>query len=201
MILQNHTRHASADLERIILGALAEFGITSHAHDRVRVASSAGGYSGYCYYGRNKPPPGRPRMWLRIPPEVDVPRLVWLVRHEVAHWANLRHAQMGTALRYWSRDERLRPVAGPVGCERPIPAWAEGLTVAVVADVEPVVRKIRREVDADARRAKRIEHARTMLARAERRAKIAATCVKRWRRRLAAAERAQAKVATKAVAA
>lgn len=208
MILDNRTSYASADLERIILGALQEFGITKHARERVVVKPYAS-YSGWCFFGHVQIGK-RARMTIRIPTsELDVARLVWLVRHEVGHWAGLEHTQMGTALRYWHRKERgrRRPIDGPVGCERPIPDWATGLTVSVApatateTPTPTVIPARRRAPDADALRADRLEHARLMLAKAERKAKTAAMLIKRWRRRVGAAERAIERARSKAVAA
>ena len=261
MILDNRTRYRSADLERVILLALEEAGITSHARDRVLVNHGQRGadYSGWCYFGRVTPPKlissGRaPRMVLRIPDpagvkpsprivrmvarqcpthglpaapdpstvlddprfpagseilrcprgcsfvrslfEVPPPRLVpfdvilfgWLVRHEVGHWRGLAHTQMAPVMRW-------RKVWEAEG--RPLPAWCREQVVHL-EDAPPAKPSRKPPPDREAEREKRAEHARAMLARAERRAKLAATVVKRWRRRVAAGERAIERAASRA---
>ncbi len=182
MKLDNRTRYRSADLERIILAALADAGIKRPRRDRVLVVHSRGeGYSGRCWIGTDITSwRGHARMRLRLPvpsqaKPLDVAVLVWLVRHEVAHWRGLRHEQMSRALLTHNASD-------------PVPAWSVGLTVAV-EDAAPES-ATRREVDPDAKRAAQLAHARTMLAKAERRLKLATTVEKRWRRRVAAAERA-----------
>ncbi len=235
MILENRTRYRSADLEAVILGALAEAGLGRGGRDHVVVVYGSS-FSGWCYKGRITRWNGCARMRLRLPrpgeakdcrschglgwfgdddqPTIDrrggracldcsgnakippkpfdFPQFVWLVRHEVGHWRGLDHSQMGPSLLYWRRPEgraRLRSfvASGPVGSELPLPAWAADLDVAV-EDAEPDLRKPR--PTADATREEKLSHARVMLAKSERKAKTAATLVKRWRRRVSAAERA-----------
>lgn len=218
MIIDNRTRYVTADLERIILGALNEFGVTKHARDRVLI--KPGPFSGWCYFGHVQLRGKVSRMVLRIPnapppslaaapsapaavrahEPLDLRRLVWLVRHEVGHWAGLDHKQMNSALRYWSRERRRRTIVGDVGSERPIPTWAEGMTVAVVGEVAPISRRVRVR-DPDAVRSARLDHATAKLAEAERKAKTAAMLVKRWRRRVASAKGAIERAARKRAAA
>lgn len=190
MILDNRTRYRSADLTMIILGALAEAGIEHHGRDRVVVVYGSGvNFSGSAYLGKIRRWNGCARMRLRLPrPDVafDFPQFVWLVRHEVGHWRGLNHSQMADSLLHWKRGLRKR--LGPVGSELPLPFWAADLSVAV-EDVEPEPNRKARPT-ADVVREAKLEHARAMLAKAERKAKIAATLEKRWRRRLLAAERA-----------
>ncbi len=88
MILDNRTRYRSADLERVILLALEEAGITSHARDRVLVHHDRTGrhFSGWCYFGFVTPGKlqrgGRkPRMVLRLP-DPD-PKPTWNERSQV----------------------------------------------------------------------------------------------------------------------
>lgn len=202
MILENHTRYRTADLERVILGALNAAGIERHGRDRVVVTyTRGGGFTGEAWKGKVTRWNGHPRMRLRLPEvgefeTVDFPQLVWLVRHEVAHWQGLDHSQMAPSLLYWYRHERRRiSSTTPVGSELPLPDWAAGLEVEL-EDEEPVHPTKPRPV-ADDRREQKLAHARAMLARAERKAKLAATIEKRWRRRLQAAERAVAVAAKK----
>lgn len=194
MILENRTRYRTADLEAVILAALAEAGLGRGSHDRVVVVYGTG-FSGWCFKGRITRWNGHARMRLRVPrPSTagaqdgwtfDVTAFVWLVRHEVGHWRGLDHSQMHPLLRDWKPWQ----AAG-----KPLPAWAADLSVAI-EDTEPDLRKPR--PTADAKREAKIEHARTMLAKSERKAKLADTLVKRWARRVAAAERAIAKAATR----
>ncbi len=82
MILENRTRYRSADLERVILLALEEAGITAHARDKVEVGYDSRGFSGFCYFGHVTPPrllrgkgPRSARMVLRVPsPDPKPPR-------------------------------------------------------------------------------------------------------------------------------
>lgn len=117
---------------------------------------------------------------------LDVAAFVWLVRHEVAHWRGLKHKQMASTIRHWNAWKD----AG-----RPLPSWAEGLTVAI--DAAPPVRVKKPVPSADVEREKRVAHARAMLAQAEKKSTTAAMLVKRWTRRLGAADRAVQKAATK----
>lgn len=195
MILENRTRYRTADLEAVILLALEEAGLGRGGRDRVVVVYGTG-FSGWCYKGRITRWNGHARMRLRLPRPspagaqdgwtFDVAGFVWLVRHEVGHWRGLDHSQMHPMIRDW------KPW---IDAGKPLPAWAADLRVAI-EDAEPDLRKPR--PTADAQREAKVEHARAMLARAERRAKLAATIEQRWRRRLAAAERAIAKAAGKA---
>lgn len=127
-----------------------------------------------------------------LPPDVDQPldiaAFVWLVRHEVGHWRGLDHKQMHPTMRRWEDWKK----AG-----KPLPAWAASVSVAIDEAPPPRARKAR--PDPNVARAKRADHARVMLAKAERKAKLAATLVKRWTRRVSAAERAVDKAATKTV--
>ncbi len=213
MILDNRTRYRSADLEAAILKALAEAGITSHARDRVLVNVSHFGFSGVCYLGGHLPPKLRggvgrsPKMILRLPRIPDVPcdpgapdpfarcgcpvhfdvgLFVWLVRHEVGHWRGLRHEQMAPGMRYrklWLDSGRF------------LPDWAAEVSVGL--EDAPPARRRKNPPEPGAEREKRTSHARKMLARAERRARLAETIAKKWRRRLASAERSILKAASR----
>lgn len=209
MIIENSTRYSTTDLERILLLALVDAGITSHAHDRIAIKySSSGSFTGWCYYGDVTPPilrstgQRRTRMVLRLPPVLessdvanvatvgDVRHFVWLIRHEVAHWQGLRHRQMSDAMVHTS-------VWRTLGC--PLPIWAETITIgieplAVLADRKQARRAL---PDRDVERDKRKTHALAMLAKAERKAKLAATLVKRWTRRVKSADRAIVVAASK----
>ncbi len=83
MILDNRTRYRSADLERVILLALEEAGITAHARDRVLV-NYRRGLSGYCFFGFVTPGKLRSgkreaRMVLGVPdPQPPTPK--WRIR-------------------------------------------------------------------------------------------------------------------------
>ena len=204
MILDNRTRYRTVDLESIILLAICETDITAYARDRVLVTYSSRGFSGWCYYGAVTPPKlargtRKPRMTLRVPDPsrvpldavtriqpLDVAAFVWLVRHEVAHWRGLKHKQMSATIRYWKAWN----VAG-----RPLPSWADGLTVAI--DDAPPARTKKAAPSADDARVKRVAHARAMLEKAEKKVKTADMLVKRWTRRLGAADRAIQRAATK----
>lgn len=266
MILDNRTRYRSADLERAILLALEEAGITSHARDRVLVTCNRSGYSGYCYFGDVKPRKlarggRRPRMKLRlpdpnppesryhyavrhdlcpnhiqhgpgnalacvpdgeVPPELglppgsrymrcpkgcrwiqepsnrvepkpqadrplDIKKFVWLVRHEVGHWRGLKHTQMAPTMRKWKAWKE-------AGC--PLPEWAKDLSVGIEEALP--VRPKKPGTNQDAVRAERVKHASEMLAKAERKAKLAETLVKRWSRRLKVAQTSVLKAAARA---
>lgn len=244
MILENHTRYRSADLERVILHALEDAGIERRGRDRVVVVYGRG-FSGWCFKGTVRRWNGCARMRLRVPnpdarkvpskavirmdaglcsvhgdacaidgacgdtyppgsvfrlcpqgcrwvqvprhdegpprppPPFDVRQFVWLVRHEVAHWRGLEHSQMHRLIRDWQPW---------IDAGRPLPAWADDMTVGLESEAPP--RKGQPRPTADERREVKIVHARAMLAKAARKAKLAATIEKRWRRRLAAAERA-----------
>lgn len=209
MILENSTHYATEDLEALILRVLEDAGITKHGRDRVRVAYSRDGkqYTGWCFYGSVKPMTLTERaafkrrmkglgtvvssrrensiyrMRLNVPrPEhLDLAKLIWLVRHEVAHWQGLSHAQMGPTLMHHD------PTA-------PTPAWCGGWRSLRVLEERPAEIK-KRKPTADDTREKRIEHARKMLAKASRRAKLAATLEAKWRRKLSALERVALRVA------
>lgn len=209
MILENRTCYRTADLEAIIRAGLAEFSIKS-GRERVHVVYGRA-FSGFCYYPWSRPLPKGTRtrkhtgarMVLRVPRPrfpacdlgtvdeasrcdrhgFDVAEFVWLVRHEIGHWRGLKHPQMAPMMRHrkvWEAG------AGDVP-PRSLAPWAAGMRVGV-EPVEPSRRKLR--WDPNDVREKRAEHARTMLARAKRRAKLAATIEKRWTRRVASAERA-----------
>lgn len=195
MILDNRTRYRSSDLQSVIEVALTEAGIESHARDRILV-NYGHGFSGYCYFGHVTPAKQRrgreARMVLRVPQPrdgelFDVDAFVWLVRHEVAHWRGLDHKQMAPTMRRW-KDW--------TDAGRPLPAWAEGVRVALDDMPPPRLKKPR--PDPNDVRAVRIEHARTMLAKSERKAQTAAMLVKRWTRRVRTAEQAIARAAVRA---
>lgn len=199
MILDNRTKWSTPELEAIVLAALAEFDVP-HARERVHVVYGRS-FSGFCYFpwtnvaamrGRRfRRGHAGARMVLRVPrPNVgpfDVAQFVWLVRHEVGHWRGLRHSQMHPVMRHrslWEKDGRSLP---PWAADARAPGY-------VVRDEAPAKSKAR---VTDDERAKRLEHARAMLVRAQRRAKLAATIEKRWARRLSYAERAIDKAASR----
>jgi len=191
MKLENRTRYRSADLEAIILRVLDSFGIAKHGRDRVVVQYGRVGFSGCAYVGPIMRWNGHARMRLRLPDPAkstkafDVAAFVWLVRHEVAHWSGLHHPDMAPTLRRWAAWE----AAG-----RPVPVWAEGMTVAIEDAPSPPAKP---RPTADARREAKLQHAQEMLARARRKAALAETLVRRWERRARAAERAIAVAATR----
>ena len=92
---------------------------------------------------------------------------------------------MHGSLRWWAPRENRR-WKGPFGKDLPLPAWAEGLSIGL-EEAKPVAKK---GTSPDERREAKLAHAEKMLAKAERRKKLAETVEKRWRRRVAAAERA-----------
>lgn len=94
------------------------------------------------------------------PTTLNVLRFAQVLEHEIAHTMGLRHPEMTRALLY---------------CEQPVP-WADGFTVGV----QPEPAKPSRE----AKRASSLAHAQKMLAKAERRLKIAQGVHKRWSRRV-----------------
>lgn len=93
-----------------------------------------------------------------------------VILHEALHWKGVRHGDMTDEQRY---------------CKGDAPAWCSDIEVAFA----PLL-----EHPKDGRKGK-LAHARAMLARAERKLKLATTIEKRWRRRVAAAERAVARAA------
>lgn len=105
----------------------------------------------------------------RDPSMLDVAHFALVIRHEALHWKGVDHKDM-TENQLW--------------CRGPTPSWAEGVTIANVVRSKP------NPID---QRAKRLAHARTMLTKSERKAKLADTLVKRWKRRVAALERAMTK--------
>ena len=94
-----------------------------------------------------------------------------LILHEALHWKGVRHEDMTDHQRY---------------CSGPAPAWC--LDVEVAFQPKP-------PVDPNAAREKKLAHAKAMLGRSERRLKLATTIVKRWKRRVSAAERALVRAA------
>lgn len=105
----------------------------------------------------------------RNPALLDVGHFALVIVHEALHWKGVDHKDMNE---------------NQLWCRGPAPTWAEGVTIA---------HREKRMTDPLAAIAKRRLHAQAMLERSERKAKLAATLVKRWRRRLGAIERAAAK--------
>lgn len=105
----------------------------------------------------------------RNPEKLDVTHFALVIRHEALHWKGVDHKDM-TENQLW--------------CKGPTPAWAENVAVPF---------KVRAKPNPRDERAKRLERARAMLKKSERKAKLAETLVKRWKRRVAALERAMLK--------
>ena len=167
----NETGYDTRAIRRLIVRALRAQGM--RVVGAVRVVYTGGrGHHGCATVGRSASMPGL-NMSLslpRDPAQLDVGKFARVIRHEVMHWRGVRHADMTDDQNY---------------CRGACPEWAEGVVIAHRERAVPID---------DERREKRLAHARAMLARAERKAKLAATIVKRWKRRVAAAERAFARV-------
>lgn len=205
MILVNKTRWSSEDLTVIINTALHLAGITSHARERVLVSYSKGKhFTGWAFYGHVKPlkylrganglflrtrngevkTKKAYRMSLAIPrpenmPEMYVHKLVWLVRHEVAHWQGLSHKQM--------HEKLYNHYPG-----HPNPKEFDNCVVSLMAEV---VRLPKPVPDKSEERMKEIERAKKMLDKAtERRQKYeqavkrSMTIEKKWLRKISRLE-------------
>jgi len=107
----------------------------------------------------------------RKPEEADVGYFARVALHEALHWKGVDHKDM---------------TENQLHCAGPLPEWAEGISLTHAVRCSP---------SPDALRAKRLAHAQKMLRNAERKAKLAQTIVKRWKRRTSALERAARKKA------
>lgn len=125
--------------------------------------------------GRATCSPGN-RRWIRAHMQLSLPRpglatvkeTVLVAVHEAMHLAGATHTTMTDAQRY---------------CTGPLPTWAEGLELRVKEQAPPEELKA-------AARADRLEHAEAMHKRALTRLRRAETIEKKWKRRLAAMQRA-----------
>jgi hypothetical protein len=177
MRIDNRTRWDTAALRTLIEAALHDAGVKP-GHDTVRIVYSKRGnrnYTGWCYRGEIIAWNGRYRMHLSIPKPTDdndtlnVRQFAFLVRHEVAHWAGLRHRQMRGALMM------------PPKPDEPIQAWVpEGWGCLV--GPEPV----KAPLDREAERAERRAELEAAAARWNRKLALAKTKAKLYERKLKA---------------
>ncbi len=175
----NHTRYDARAIRRILAACLRSFGMKVRGYVRIAYSKKLGEpgwHGGRAMLGSLASPGTHMLLTLpRDPKRVSGEEFARVVHHEVLHWRGVQHGDMPPAqklcLSWW------------------IPSWFTALGprgfIAHRGPKPPVAPDVRRE--------RKIEHARTMLAKAERKQKLATTLVKRWKRRLDAAERAFAK--------
>lgn len=171
MRIDNRTTWDTSALEQLIRAALADAGVKP-GHDRVVIVYSRGGYHGRCYVGRIVKWNGHARMRLRLPrtvDELDTAKMAFLVRHEVAHWAGLRHHQMGGRLMNWPKPGEPLPEWVPAG-------WRCGRA-------EPAPKPT---VDKDARRVARRQHLESKVKEYEAKLARYERLLAKWRRKLKA---------------
>lgn len=175
--ITNLTRWSTSDLRRLYAAALRQAGAKPGTVAQLTVAYRRGGFivGGECYRGSHARP-GSARITLPRP-KADA-ALVQSVRpgnqlrdevarvmhHEALHGVGARHSDMTEEQRFASQ---------------PVP-WAAELPLRLEEERVP---------DRAAALRDRLEHSRSMLRRAETRAKRAATILKKWRRRVALLER------------
>lgn len=169
----NETGYDTRAIRRLIIRALRAQGM--RVRGAVRVVYTGGGdaHHGCAALGDNIHWCGL-NMSLSVPrdpSQLDVGQFARVIRHECMHWRGVRHGDMTEDQLY---------------CRGATPQWAEGVSIA--HRDKPVPSKASQRED-------KLAHARVMLAIAERKARLAATIVKRWKRRVAAAERALARAA------
>jgi hypothetical protein len=178
IVIQNETRYRTADLRGLVLRCMNYLGLKGPKHVRLSY-SKRSTHWGYAWLDVDLPH-GTHRegkhVVLTAPPadRLSIGRFASLVEHELLHTKGLRHKDMNRHQRYGAHDDA-------------VPEWAKGLHLREKVPQAPIP-------VAD-RIAGREAHVKKMLARAERRLKLAATIVKKWRgkaryydRRRAAAE-------------
>jgi len=165
--IQNETGYRTRAIRTLVVRALRFYGMA--VRGVVRIAySPVGGHRGCAALGNSAARAGL-NMALtlpRDPGEADSEQFARVIRHEVLHWREAGHADMGPDILY---------------CQGPAPEWAAGVTL------EHVVPKAADPTEA---RDRKLAHARSMLKCARTRAKRAETIVQKWARRVRAAERA-----------
>ena len=180
----NETAYNGRAIRKLLVRCLRALGLK--VCGCVRVAySSVGEHHGMAALGRvEKKPDGGYVTCAGLNMSLTVPRdparfsrdqFARLIYHEVLHWKGVKHDEM-------TEDQR----------------WCRGAAPAWCSDVEVVFRASKATPDkaaakTEAKKAK-LAHAREKLVNAERKLKLAETIVKRWQRRVAAAERALARV-------
>jgi hypothetical protein len=183
--LENKTAYSTKDLRAFLRAGLRAYGARS---DKVvvvryqRVVWRAVGQDGVAYGPSGRGQVGRPgrearHIWLHLPRDpaaLSVGDLAHTLYHEVLHNRGARHRDMTPEQMRWDGT--------------PAP-WTEGLSIGL----EPARPRPSREERAARLVEEREAHAREMLARAERRKKLADTVAKRWRKRVRYYERLAAK--------
>ena len=118
--------------------------------------------TGYAYYHSKK-------IWVNVPSD-NILRddLAHVIAHEMAHTRGMRHRAMRGSARY-----------------QRVPGYAQYYAWANELPLEQVqIERVPRAVRTAAKRDKKLEQAQAALARWERRAKLAATKLKVWRRKV-----------------
>jgi hypothetical protein len=164
----NDTGYDTRAIRSLMIRALRAQGMRVRGAVRIAYSSQELGHHGCAALGDSVHVTGL-NMALSVPRDpakFSVREFALVMRHEAMHWRGVLHGDMSDDQRY---------------CRGELPEWAEGIVVAHRTEAPP---------SADEIRVKKVAHAQTMLKRAETRLRRAETFVKKWKRRVAAAERA-----------
>lgn len=168
MRITNETEWSTLDLRRLIVAACRADGVDARRMTVVISTARGSGCSGLAWLNSH-------RMVLRLPApapgqllldSATRSNLARVAMHELAHCRGITHAEM---------DPELRRCGDGVQV-----AWADGIKIAARERPKSAPRNVVAE---------RAEHAAKMLARAERRLKLARTIEKRWRAKVRYYER------------
>jgi hypothetical protein len=172
--IDNRTAYDSEDIRRVIRGVCRydEFVPVDGAIVRVVYSRTPYRYSGWATFnGRNalSSELHGAAMLLRLPNPKHGPLSMtlafFLVRHEVAHWRGLRHADMGDGYMKW-------PAA-----DAPVPVWAGDLgTIRVVPSLPKAMNEQRERA--------REQHVRDMLAEHEAKLAREKRLVQKWAKKV-----------------
>jgi hypothetical protein len=190
----NRTPYRTADLVGAVRACMAAFPVPAGPY----VLDFAGAYNGKLHDGSRLGARGvahidahklhrqgyAAHLALLVKPGLDLPawrEVQWTLEHEVGHLIGWRHGPD-----YAAHDARHAAAGGAA------PAWGRDLPVPALA-----FKPLKGKPSADSTRADRILHAEAMLARAETRAKRAASIVDRWTRKIIALRRADRRAASK----
>lgn len=175
--VKNETTYDTIQIRSMLIGCLHSLGMRRCGVVRITY-SSTNTHAGRAAIGDSAKRHGY-NMTLTLPRDpsrLNSETFARVMHHEAMHWMGARHEDMTKEQRY---------------CE---PSWVPSWFPPRSWKGETELRERERvQPNLVAVRAKRIEHVRKMVTKSERRMKLAITIAKKWKRRLAALERATVK--------